>query len=68
MAKLVCFKATICVNNVPSYAEQAEFIVARTDKDNGTAWFYGAYEKVEEAFNVANKIGGFYFHNNNGEI
>lgn len=67
MDKLVCFMATICVNNTPSYAEQAEYIVARADKNDGTLWFYGAYEDVSTAFEVAEKIGGIYFHNFNGE-
>ena len=68
MGKLVCFMATICVYNVPSYAEQAEYIVATTNKNDGTIWFYGAYENVEDAFNAAEERGGFYFHNHNGEL
>ena len=68
MGKLVCFLATICINNTPSYAEQAEYIVATINEKDGTAWFYGAYEHVEEAFNAAMERGGFYFRNNNGVL
>ena len=47
------------IKNIPMYAYEHEFVVAR--EVDGDMWFYGAYDSVEKAENVANEIGGWVF-------
>lgn len=49
------------IKNMPDYADNYEFIVAR--KVDGEYWFYGAYANVCEANKVAADIDGVVFHN-----
>ena len=46
---------TIC--NLPDYAADAEYIVARRD-DDGKLWFWGAYNDVYTAYKAAREISG----------
>lgn len=49
------------IKNMPSYADDYEFIVARLV--DGEYWFYGAYANGWEADKIAFGIGGTVFHN-----
>lgn len=49
------------INNMPEYAKDYEFIVAR-EVDN-EYWFYGAYVNGFKAEQVAVEINGVIFHN-----
>ena len=49
------------INNMPEYAKDYEFIVAR--QSDGEFWFWGAWENGFEADKVAHEIGGIVFHN-----
>lgn len=44
------------INNLPKYAENYNFIVAR--RVEGELWFYGGYADVDKAISVADQIGG----------
>ena len=44
------------VYNVPQYAYEDRFIVAR--EYDGEFWFWGSYPNIREATNVAWEIGG----------
>ena len=43
----------VIVNNAPTYAEN-QYIVCRLDR--GELWFWGAWDKKEEAEKVADKF------------
>lgn len=47
----------ITINNLPNYAKDYDFIVAR--KCDGELWFYGAYKTVERAVKVAVEVDGY---------
>lgn len=49
-------KATIVVHNAPEYAKQYKYIVATIVA--GTAWFYGAWNKLEYAQQAAEELDG----------
>lgn len=49
------------IKNLPEYAFDYEFIVARFSE--GEYWFWGAYSDDREAERVAEKIGGTVFQN-----
>lgn len=49
------------INNLPDYANDYEFIVARFA--DGEYWFWGAYADGWKAEEVAEKIGGVIFQN-----
>ena len=44
------------INNLPDYASEYPFIVARGEI--GDLWFYGAYETLERADEVARQVDG----------
>ena len=44
------------INNLPEYAKDCKYIVARIDGND--AWFWGAYEDSEKAYQSANEIKG----------
>ena len=44
------------INNVPAYAMGHSYIVARLCDDS--LWFYGAWDNMEKAVEVAEAIGG----------
>lgn len=49
------------VNNCRSYAKNHKYIVARKTGDvenNSDLWFWGAWDDLSQAQDVANKIGG----------
>ena len=46
----------ITINNLPNYAKDYDFIVARNC--DGELWFYGAYKTVEKAVEVAVAVDG----------
>ena len=47
------------VQNVPNYAYEDSYIVAR--ECDGEFWFWGSYPSIREATNVAWEIGGEVF-------
>ena len=47
---------TVSVYNTPDYAENHNFIVSRLVENN--LWFYGAYDEIEKAREVAEEIDG----------
>lgn len=47
---------TVQVYNVPDYANDHDFMVAKYDA--GRLWFYGAYDDENRALEVANEIDG----------
>lgn len=49
------------INNLPNYANDYEFIVAR--KSGGEYWFWGAYSDVTRAERAAMEIGGAVIRN-----
>lgn len=49
------------INNLPDYALQEEFIVAR--ECDCELWFFGAYENAATAYRVADEIRGMVFQN-----
>lgn len=49
------------INNMPEYAKDYEFIVARKVDDE--FWFWGAYSNGFQAELVAGEINGVIFHN-----
>ena len=49
--------------NVPTYALTCQFLVWRLCDDQ--AWFYGAYNNMEDAVDVAEKVGGHVTQINN---
>ena len=49
------------INNMPEYASDYEFIVAR--EVDGEYWFWGAYADGFKAEKAAIEIGGVIFHN-----
>jgi len=49
------------INNMPSYANEYNYIVA-CEYDN-EYWFYGAYNNKEKAEEVANNYEGVVFSN-----
>ena len=48
-------KAAVIIHNMPKYAEERNFIVARYV--DGGLWFYGAWDEVEEAMRVSDELG-----------
>jgi hypothetical protein len=46
------------INRVPSYAADYKYIVYRVV--NGQNWFYGAYNDVSKAAQVATEISGLF--------
>lgn len=53
------------VNNVPEYAAQYRYIVARLV--DGDLWFWGAYGTMERATEAAESIDGLIVINEEGE-
>lgn len=49
------------IKNIPAYANDYEFIVAR--EVDGALWFYGAYADGFKADKVATEVGGVVVHN-----
>ena len=49
------------INNMPEYANDYEFIVAR--EVAGEYWFWGAYSDGFKAEKAATEIDGVIFHN-----
>ncbi len=45
------------INNIPDYARNYTYLVARDD-DKGELWFYGAYNDGVKAQQVADEIHG----------
>lgn len=59
----------IIIKNVPEYARQYNYIVARSDEDiYGTYWFWGAFEKLAEAVQSAEGCGGQVFYTGDGDV
>lgn len=52
---------TLNILNMPTYANNYEFIVVR--KIDGDYWFWGAYANGFKAEEVATEIGGLIIHN-----
>lgn len=46
------------VNNVPPYADNYNYIVARYDAKSDSLWFWGAFDNEAKAKDVAEEIGG----------
>ena len=46
------------VNNVPAYAANYNYIVARYDSKSDSLWFWGAFDNEAKAKDVAEEIGG----------
>ena len=46
------------INNMPEYAYEYEYIVAREDETDGGLWFWGAYEDEKTARKAAREIDG----------
>ena len=44
------------INNLPKYAEDKKYIVAR--EIEGELWFWGAYDDLDKAVNAATEIRG----------
>lgn len=51
------------IKNMPAYAAKYRYIVARRAGDWDDLWFYGAWDDVEKAQEVANEIGGIVLEN-----
>lgn len=51
---------TVSINNMPSYAKDYEYIVARLV--DCELWFYGAYDSKDKAEEVAYEIEGLIVH------
>lgn len=45
------------IHNAPDYAEDSPFIVVRSVDDTGL-WFYGAYDNIKQAYDVAHQVHG----------
>lgn len=52
---------TVSVHNVPAYASNHPYIVARFV--NGGFWFWGAYDSLEKAQEAEFETGGVIFYN-----
>lgn len=52
---------TITINNLPTYANEYKYIVAR-ECDN-EFWFYGAFDESDRANRAAKEVGGVVFTN-----
>lgn len=52
---------TLVVLNMPEYANDYEFVVAR--EVDGDYWYWGAYSDGFKAEKAAIEIGGFIIHN-----
>lgn len=52
---------TLVVLNMPEYANDYEFVVAR--EVDGDYWYWGAYSDGFKAEKAAVEIGGFIIHN-----
>lgn len=50
----------INIQNMPEYAYEYDFVVAR--ECDGDFWFYGAYKTEKRAYKVALEVGGQVFH------
>jgi hypothetical protein len=50
--------AKIKIYNLQDYALECKYIVYRINRE-GERWFYGGYNNVSQAANVAAEIGGF---------
>ena len=48
-------KANVTVRNMPKYAIERNFVVARYVE--GSLWFYGAWDDIDEATRVSEEIG-----------
>lgn len=48
------------INNLPEYAKDMEFIVATIV--DGEFWFYGGYDSIDKAYDVADEIDGVIIH------
>lgn len=48
------------IQNMPEYAYEYDFVVAR--ECDGDFWFYGAYKTEKRAYKVALEVGGQVFH------
>ena len=51
---------TVSIDNMPSYAKDYEYIVARLV--DCELWFYGAYDSKDKAEEVAYEIEGLVVH------
>lgn len=47
------------INNIPKYAEDRKYIVAR--EVDGEFWFWGAFDDNNEAHRTAGEIDGYVF-------
>lgn len=45
------------VNNMPHPIMQPGFLVVRRDDHNASLWYYGFYNKIEQAYEAAMEIG-----------
>ena len=52
------------IENVPSYAKEHKFIVARVD--DGLLWFWGAFDEECRAKEVADEVDGVVVENMEG--
>lgn len=50
-------KAKVDVKNVPEYAIEFAYWVARKD-EHGQLWFYGAWNDIDAACKIANQVDG----------
>lgn len=48
-------KATVIINNMPKYAMERNYVVARYV--DGSLWFYGAWDEINEATRIADELG-----------
>lgn len=63
MSAMFANKEHNAVKNMPAYASKHKYIVARRVSDWGDLWFYGAWDDVEKAQEVANEIGSIVLEN-----
>ena len=45
------------VNNVPHPITEPGYLVVRRDEHNASLWYYGFYNKIEQAYEAAVEIG-----------
>lgn len=58
----------IIIRNVPEYAKQCNYIVARGDDDPSTYWFWAAFEKLAKAVQSAEGCGGQVFYIGDSDV
>lgn len=51
-------RAELIVENVPEYAEEHPYWIVTLDDSKERAWFYGAWDSIEETRIILAQLGG----------